>query len=293
MRKQFVQTVTNLVQRDERAMVLLGDIGVFAFRNVFQSHPLRIYNIGICEQAMAGVASGLAKEGFIPLIHSIAPFVVERCYEQLKVDFCYQKLPVKIVSVGASYDYSALGCTHHCPGDVLALSALPGMEIVVPGSAQEFDRLLYQSWGNGQPTYFRLSEKSNSTSQDVELGKAKLIKKGTQGTVLVVGNLLDAAIEATEKLDVTLLYYTTVKPFDAEMLRQNFVGGRIAVVEPYYEGAMLYEIHRALHGHCYRTECIGVPHELLTAYGHSDDHDQALGLTSEGIRTRLLGFLNE
>jgi len=293
MRKQFVQTLTSLIQHDERAMVLLGDIGVFAFRDVFRSHPRQIFNVGICEQAMAGMAAGLAKEGFIPVLHSIAPFIVERCYEQLKVDFCYQRLPVKIISVGASYDYAALGCTHHCPEDVLVMAPLPGMEIVVPGTAKEFDRLLRDCWENGRPTYFRLSEKSNAASHDVAFGKAQLVKQGSKGTVVVVGNLLDTVSNAVEDLDVTLLYYTTVKPFDAQMLRQHFSGGYIVSIEPYYEGALLYEINCAMKGLSYRSECIGVPREFLTAYGHPGDHDRAMGLTMESIRARVRGVLGE
>ena len=159
MRKQFVLTTEDVMAKDERLVVLLGDISVFGFRNAFQQFPGRIHNIGICEQAMTSVAAGLSKEGLVPVIHSIAPFVVERCFEQIKVDFCYQKLGGNIVSVGGSYDYAALGCTHHCPGDVAILHALPGMEIVVPGAPQEYDQLFRTAYANGQPTYFRLSER--------------------------------------------------------------------------------------------------------------------------------------
>jgi len=123
MRKQFVRTTEEIMTKDPRLVLLPGDIGVFGFRNAFQRHPERTYNIGICEQAMTSLAAGLAKEGFIPVLHSIAPFVVERSFEQLKVDLCYQNLPAKIVSVGGSYDYAGLGCTHHCPGDVAVLRA--------------------------------------------------------------------------------------------------------------------------------------------------------------------------
>ncbi|MGI0134971.1 MAG: hypothetical protein ACREBW_08460, partial [Candidatus Micrarchaeaceae archaeon] len=142
MRKQFVETVDKLLDEDERVVLLLGDIGVFGFRNAAKRHPSRVYNIGILEQSSVGVAAGLAKEGFVPIFHSIAPFVVERAFEQIKIDFGYQKLRGIFVTVGASYDYAALGCTHHCPGDVALLKSIPGIDIHVPGASRELSSLL-------------------------------------------------------------------------------------------------------------------------------------------------------
>ena len=127
MRKQFTSTTESILSTDERLVVLLGDIGVFGFRKSFEKFPKRICNIGILEQSTIGVAAGLAMTGFIPLVHTIAPFLVERSFEQLKDDFGYQKLGGNFVSVGASYDYAGLGCTHHCPADVAILKNIPNM----------------------------------------------------------------------------------------------------------------------------------------------------------------------
>jgi transketolase len=172
MRKQFPKTVETLMSQNERLVVLLGDIGVFGFRNIFSDYPDRIYNIGILEQSTIGVAAGLALEGMIPVVHTIAPFIVERSLEQLKLDFGYQQLGGNFVSVGASYDYAALGCTHHCPADVSILKSIPEMEIVLPGTAEEFDCLFNQVYDDGRPTYFRLSEQSNKESHVVKFGEA-------------------------------------------------------------------------------------------------------------------------
>ena len=148
MRGQFVKTIESLIETDQQVVLLLGDIGVFGFRNSLREKPNRVYNIGILEQATVGVAAGLAKAGLIPIIHTIAPFLVERCFEQLKIDFGYQQLGGNFISVGASYDYSALGCTHHCPGDVGILKKIPNMEIIVPGTSQEFDQLFKEVYNN-------------------------------------------------------------------------------------------------------------------------------------------------
>jgi deoxyxylulose-5-phosphate synthase len=141
MRKQFVETVENLFSKNQNLVLLLGDISVHGFRLSFENYKSQIYNIGILEQSTIGLAAGLAKTNLIPIVHTIAPFLIERSYEQLKIDFGYQKLGGNFVSVGASYDYAALGCTHHCPADVSSLLNIPNFEIAVPGNANEFDSL--------------------------------------------------------------------------------------------------------------------------------------------------------
>lgn len=292
MRKQFVQTVESLMASDEKLVTILGDIGVFGFRNAFSQFPERIFNIGICEQAVTSLAAGLAKVGLIPVVHSIAPFVVERCFEQLKDDFGYQSLGGNFVSVGASFDYAALGCTHHCPGDVALLKTIPGMEIVTPGTSYEFDKLFRESYADDRPTYFRLSEHENEKNNEVIFGKANIIKEGRKATVIAVGPVLDAVIEATSGLDVTVLYYTTISPFDQETLRASAYSELIFLCEPYYFGGLSSDIHLSLRGRPVRLEYIGVPHSFLTKYGTFDDHLRSIGLTAEAIRIQISGVLD-
>lgn len=291
MRKQFVKTIEEIIKEDEKLIVLLGDIGVYGFRNVFASHPDRIYNIGILEQATISLAAGLAKTGFIPVVHTIAPFIVERALEQLKVDFGFQHLCGNFVSVGASYDYTALGGTHHCPADVGILKNIPGMEIVLPGTPEEFDVLFKGSYNNGNPTYFRLSEKGNIQSQKVEFGKATVIKTGAKATVIAVGNMLDAVLSATEDEDVTVLYYTTLAPFDYDTLRDNAPTHKIMICKPYYEGALAHDITRALSDRPLQIVHAGVPRKFIHAYGTAEKHNEDFELTGEGISQKLKKLL--
>ena len=214
MRKQFVKTISRLLREDERLVLLLGDIGVFGFRDAFEAFPRRVYNIGILEQATVSLAAGLAKTGLIPIVHTIAPFLTERCLEQIKVDFGYQKLGGNFVTVGASYDYAALGCTHHCPGDVQVMSSIPGTKIMLPGCAAEFDQCFERDYASGAVNYFRLSEVENPGPARAEGGAPTVVKTGSRATVVAVGTTLGPVLEAAEGLDVTVLYYTVVSPFD-------------------------------------------------------------------------------
>lgn len=287
MRQQFVATVSRLMAADERIVLLLGDIGVYGFRDAFRAFPDRVYNIGILEQATVSLAAGLAQTGLVPIVHTIAPFLTERCLEQIKIDFGYQQLGGNFVTVGASYDYAALGCTHHCPGDVEVVGSVPGLELVLPGNAAEFDRLFIETYASGRPTYFRLSERGHDIGTEAGFGRAAVVREGKAATVIAVGPLLDSVLQAAEGVDATVLYYHTVRPFDAVALREHAGARKVLLCEPYYRGGLAAEIAEALWPEPVLLRSVGVPRRFLTHYGTVDEHDAAIGLTPAGIRVEL------
>src|SRR6266700_197837 len=200
MREQMITTVSDLFAQDERLTLVLADISQDLFKDVFQRYPERAFNLGIMEQALISVSAGLALEGFIPVAHSITPFLVERPFEQLKDDFCYQRLGGNFISTGASYDYSTEGMTHHGPGDVQILRSLPGMQIVVPGNASEFDRLFREAYANGSPTYYRMSVSENPIEYPVRFGKLEVIRRGNHATAIAIGPMLSCVQPAISSL---------------------------------------------------------------------------------------------
>ena len=228
----------------------------------------------------------MSKCGLIPFVHTIAPFIVERALEQLKVDFGYQELNGNFVSVGGSYDYAALGCTHHCPADVSLMLTIPNMEIVVPGSASELHTLIKHTYDNGNPTYTRMSESSHDMNVSVSFAKANVIKTGKKATIVCFGPMLKQVVEASEDQDVTILYYSTVTPFDATTLVENF-NETIIICEPFYEGSVNHLIDTALNGLKYRKINIGIPRKFLTNYGKKSEHDVSIGLDSQSIKERI------
>lgn len=291
MRQQFTATVTSLEERDERVVLLLNDIGVWAFRHLKAAYPNRVHNLGILEQASIGVSAGLALTGYIPIFHTIAPFIVERGYEQLKDDFGYQNLNGNFVSVGGSFDYSALGMTHYCPGDVGALMQIPNMQIVLPGTAKEMDCLMTQAYDNGSPTYFRLSESSNVMEHKVLFGRAVVVKQGAKATVLAVGTMLSPVMEAVADLDVTVLYYTTVRPFDREVLLQNMPTNKILLCEPYYSGALTTEIIMTYYDNPVRMDFVGLSCEVPKTYGTVQENMAVFGMDAKSIREKTLTLI--
>jgi transketolase len=285
MRKQFVKTLKHILHQDNNSILLLGDIGVFAFNEELKSIPERVYNIGILEQSTISLAAGLSKSNLVPFVHTIAPFLVERAFEQLKIDFGYQKLNGNFISVGSSYDYAGLGCTHHCPGDVSLLLTIEDMSIIIPGNSKELDQLLLETYSNNNPKYFRLSEFEHELNLDVQYGKANIIKTGSKATVICYGPMLQQVFEATKNLDVTLLYYSTLWPFDEKVLLENF-NSKIIICEPFYQGTTNYIISNILHNETYNITNIGIPRKFLHNYGSKHEHDVKLGLDIDNINTK-------
>lgn len=154
-RSQFSRTVIELMAQDERIVVLLGDIGVFAFKEAFEKYPTRCYNMGICEQSLVGMAAGLAMAGFIPIVHTIEPFLVDRAFEQIKIDFGYQELKGNIVGVDVSETASNLGYTHQCPYALSHMKDVQGMSVFEPNTPEGFDKVFKDNYKG--LNYFRIS----------------------------------------------------------------------------------------------------------------------------------------
>ena len=146
MRQQFPKTVIEIMDKDERVVVLLGDIGVHAFRDVFKKYPTRCFNIGICEQSMVGMAAGMAMSGLIPIVHTIEPFLVDRAFEQIKDDFGYQGLIGTIVGVDVSETAPNLGYTHQCPYALEHMAHVQGMKVFAPETKEDLDMILKNNY---------------------------------------------------------------------------------------------------------------------------------------------------
>lgn len=287
MREQFVATTNELIENNPKVALLLGGISVAAFTENIEKYPNRVFNAGISEQAIVSAASGMAVTGMIPIVHTIAPFLVERAYEQLKLDFGYQKMQGNFITTGASLDYSSFGSTHQCPADIGVLKQIPGMQIVVPGTADEFDTIYRSTYDNGSPTYIRTSRDVNSVSQDVIFGKANVIKKGSKATVIAVGPILDMVLSAVEDLDVTVLYYTTVAPFDKKTLADNCASDKVVICTAFYVDALLYDVITSVPNRKLLIREIGMPKEFICHYGYTKEHYSAMNLTAERINSEV------
>lgn len=291
MRSKFANVMYGELSENLNSCLLLGDIGVNAHRNSMRDFPDRVFNVGILEQSMVGMAGGLAVEGLTPTIHTIAPFVVERAYEQLKIDLGYQELSANVVTVGASLDYAALGATHHCPSDVSLILNIPNSKVFVPGHENEFEVLFKLASRLNGLNYFRLSESQNSLGHLPQfLGQAIPIRKGGDLTIIAIGPTLDLVMNAVLNEDVTVLYYSCLFPFDSKTLADHVESKKVLVVEPFFTAttaSLIWKIAKELG---LAVEYFGIPRKFHRSYGSRQDHYNYFGFTEIELRRRVLDF---
>jgi len=239
------------------------------------------------------MAAGVSKTGLIPVVHTIAPFIIERSYEQIKLDFGYQKLSVNLVSVGGAFDYSQLGCSHHCYTDVSLMSHFARATVTIPGSAVEFNLLFKEIYCNGLINYFRLPEKPHEFEfdrSDLRSGVGIRVREGGDVTLVSTGTQLATAVAAAEQLAQTgigaeVLYFHTLKPFDASLLRRSVEKtGRFVTIEE-------LSAHDGLYSLCLKATFglsnlaarqIAIP-DFIHGYGTYEELSARLGFTPEGV----------
>lgn len=291
MRDRFATVAGELLDQDPRTALVLADIGATALAGVAAAHPDRVLNVGIREQLLIGVTAGLALTGMRPIAHTFASFLVERPFEQIKLDLNHQGVGAVLVSAMGSYDWPAGGRTHMAPGDVALLDTLPDWTVHVPGHPDEAETLLRHAVADGdRNVYLRLSAHRNSEARPVVPGRFLTLRQGAAATVVAVGPMLDAVLAATEGLDVTVLYATSVRPFDAAALRAAGPTD-VVLVEPYLAGTSGGEVNRALADLPHRVLGLGVPREEHRHYGTIEEHLAAYGLDAPGLRARIVSFL--
>ncbi len=293
MRRAFLSRIADMIKNEPDTTFFTVDIGMWAICDVLRDYPDRCTNVGIFEDGMFSIAAGMARRGLIPTVFGIQPYLIERTLEQIKMDLAYQGLGINVVGTGAAIDYPKYGYSHYCAEDVQLIKMIPGCEFIAPGSAKQFIQLFNQSYRDGKPTFFRISDHPNTRfNVDVYFGKANIIQKGSKATVLVVSVMLDTVMEFCERQDVTVLYYTTLEPFDYQTLADNCPSNKLLVVEPEYEGSLLYDIHKALPGRPLQIESIGFPHEIFRNYGSYDEKMEYYLLSRQHVHNRITRLVN-
>ncbi|MDX3433916.1 transketolase [Streptomyces sp. ME01-18a] len=295
MRERFTDVTSRLLDEDPRLAVVLAVISSDRFKDARLAHPHRVIDVGIREQLLISVAGGMALTGMRPVVHTFASFLVERPFEQVKLDLSHQAAGAVLVSSGASYDISAGGRTHQAPGDIALLDTLDGWTIHVPGHPDEAEALIRHAAAADNQVYVRLSEQSNQTAQPVSPGHFRKLRDGRAGVVIAVGPLLDATLEAVKGMDLTVLYASTVRPFDAAGLQAAVSGTDatdVILIEPYLAGTSVPATNEALQALPHRILPIGTVRTELRHYGTWQEHVTAHGLDAANLRRQIHAFLS-
>jgi transketolase len=203
VRNEFVGGLVELAQQDERVLLLTGDLGYTIVEPFADRFPDRFLNVGVAEQNMVGVATGLAEAGFVPFVYSIATFASMRGYEFIRNGPLLHELPVRIVGVGAGLDYGHNGVTHYALEDVAIMRTQPGLTVVAPADPDQAVAALRATAGVRGPVYFRLGKESNpldGVDGPFELGRATVLGEGADVAIVALGTMAREALAAADAL---------------------------------------------------------------------------------------------
>lgn len=229
MRDSFVKTIYEVGKENNKVFLLVGDIGDYLLRDFRRDFPERFLNLGIAEANMMGVAAGLAMSGKIPFIYTITPFATARCYDQIRVDVCYQNSNVKIIGVGSGISYSIAGSTHHSLEDIAIMRALPNMIVISPADPLETQEAIRAVVKHKGPVYVRLTLATEPLNYEkvnqYEIGKARLMRDGSDVGIIAAGELVGQALKAASQLEsegvsCRVINMHTIKPIDKEAIKK-------------------------------------------------------------------------
>jgi len=307
MRDAFAKEMTALAAQRPELTLLSGDIGNRMFDRFKEIAPERFFNSGIAEANMMSMAAGMALSGLRPVIYTITPFTTTRCLEQIRVGVAYHQAPVVIVGTGSGLSYAELGPTHHSLEDLAILRTLPGVNVLAPADSAELVAQLREALNSPYPTYMRIGKKGepalHDPASDLGIGKANLLRDGTDLLLLGVGPILGEALQAAEALaptgiSVAVASLGGVKPLDEPFLaamaerfphwlsleEHGITGGL---------GSALLEWLADRNGLAIRLLRLGVPDAFLHELGNQAYTRHQLGLDAGGLAQTIRLVIEE
>ena len=227
MRQTCLNMVYELAKQDPRVVFVGSDLGIGTLKQFKAEMPDRYYMEGVSEQNIIGIAAGLAMEGKVVYFNTIGTFITRRCFEQVVIDLCLHRVPVRLISSGGGMVYAPLGPTHLAIEDIAIFRAVPNMTIVAPADANEMRRLMPQTLNHPGPIYIRLGKGGDPIAtpddQQFVIGKTYTLREGKDALIVTTGIMLKTSLDAAAALaqqgiSATVLHVPTVKPLDADAI---------------------------------------------------------------------------
>ena len=307
MRTAFFNTLVDLAARDDRIFLLTGDLGFGVVETFAQRFPDRFLNVGVFEQNMTGVATGLALSGKLVFTYSIGNFPTLRCLEQIRNGPCYHNANVKVVSVGGGLVYGSLGMSHHATEDLAIMRALPNITVVAPGDPVETTLATEALVRHDGPAYLRLGRAGEPVVHDAairfELGRAVQVRDGRDLTLISTGGMLVTATRVADALthdgfECRVLSMHTVRPLDREAVLAAATDTRLVVTLEEHSivgglGGAVAEVLAEVSGPRAPLKRIGLPAAFAPRAGSRDYLAHELGISELAILATLRQTLQQ
>lgn len=227
MRNSFIEALVAMAQSDPRIVLLTADLGYTVMEPFSERFPERFFNVGISEQNMVGMATGLAEAGFIPYVYSIASFMALRPYEFIRLGPAHHRLPVRIVGVGGGFDYGHNGISHYALEDFGLMRMQPEIAVVAPADCCQAHSAVLATKDFPGPVYYRLGKNNKNTIPGLdgrfELGGLQQVREGGDALLLATGSIAFEAIAAAatlarEGIECTVMIVACLAPAPEDAL---------------------------------------------------------------------------
>lgn len=295
MRNHLINRISRNAEKDDRIMLVTGDLGFSVLENFAEKFPGRYINAGIAEQNMTAVAAGLALEGNKVFTYSIGNFPTLRCMEQLRNDVCYHNADVKVVAVGGGFAYGALGMTHHATEELAMLRALPNMKIYVPCDSVSAEKIADLVCKQNGPAYIRLERGKEPAifdeNRDLNPEKIQCLRKGENIAIFCIGTIVAEALKAAEKYNASVYSVLSLKPFDTESVCKIALENKaiITVEEHNIIGGLGSAVSETLTDNAIscRLERLGLKEQFTSEVGNQQYLRECYGVDAESIAKHI------
>lgn len=302
MRQEALKSVYEIAKSNKEVLFIGSDLGVETLKEMRIKLPKQFFMEGISEQHLIGFAAGLAKEGFVPYLNTIANFLSRRALEQLILDVALHKLPVKLLASGGGMVYAPLGPTHTATDDLAHVLAIPNLQVYAPADAHEMREFIVRDFSSGNPSYFRFGKGGDEIVSDrmivADSAKFKFIgDTDSPNAIITTGIALQPAFHAVLsgkfKSKITLIHIphlNIMQDYDLYLLLKQKKS--ILIVEEHQKiGGLLTQVLHFLNDFNLKSctvSSINLGHGFIRKYGSQDDHLKEFGITSQNIVERIL-----
>jgi transketolase len=296
MRAAFISTLVELAERDDRILLLTGDLGFMALEPFSDRFPDRFVNVGVAEQNMVGVATGLAEAGFLPYVYSIVTFASLRAYEFIRNGPILHQLPVRIVGVGGGFEYGTAGPSHHGLEDVGVMRLQPNLAIIAPADYQQARVALEATWDLPGPVYYRIGKDDRTLVPGLdgrfELGRGQTIGDGGDALFVTMGSIASEVVAAASVLTsrgiaCTVMVIASVSPPPTDdLMRMMERFPQVMTVEAHYAvggiGSLVADViaTKAINCRLIRSAVTSLPHGIS---GSQDSLHALHGLSKDRL----------